>query len=45
MNSGLSASDSKRGNPIIGAVIGAFIGYLIYKKSRFSKINYYDPFA
>ena len=33
------------GNPIIGAVIGAVIGYLIYKRSRLSKITYYDPYA
>ncbi len=33
------------GNPIIGAVIGGVIGYLVYRRSRFSKIRYYDPFA
>lgn len=32
-------------NPIIGAIIGGFVGYLIYKRSKYSKITYYDPFA
>jgi hypothetical protein len=32
-------------NPIIGAVIGGVIGYLVYKRSRFSKMAYYDPYA
>lgn len=31
-------------NPIIGAVIGAMVGYLVYKKSKYSKITYYNPF-
>jgi DNA-binding HxlR family transcriptional regulator len=33
------------GDPIIGGILGAVVGYLIYKRSRFSKISYYDPFA
>ena len=28
-----------------GAIIGALLGYLFYKKSKYSKIRYYDPFA
>ena len=32
-------------NPVIGAFIGAFVGYLIYKRSKYSKIAYHDPFA
>jgi MFS family permease len=31
--------------PIIGALIGGFFGYLFHKKSKYSKITYYDPFA
>jgi DNA-binding transcriptional ArsR family regulator len=32
-------------NPIFGAVIGAIVGYLVYKKSKYSKITYYNPFS
>ncbi len=28
-----------------GAIVGALLGYLFYKKSKYSKIRYYDPFA
>lgn len=28
-----------------GAIIGGFVGYLVYKRSRYSKISYYSPFA
>lgn len=28
-----------------GIIIGGFVGYLIYKRSRYSKIRYYNPFA
>ena len=27
-----------------GSIIGGLIGYLIYKRSRYSKISYYEPF-
>jgi hypothetical protein len=30
---------------IFGAIIGALVGYLIYKRSRYSKMQYYNPFA
>ncbi len=30
---------------VLGPTIGGYIGYLIYKKSKYSKITYYDPFA
>jgi hypothetical protein len=33
------------GDPVIGVVLGGIVGYLIYRRSRFSKISYYDPFA
>jgi len=29
----------------IGSIFGGFIGYLIFKKSQFSKMTYYSPFA
>lgn len=29
----------------IGSIFGGFVGYLIYKKSKFSKMTYYTPFA
>jgi hypothetical protein len=29
----------------VGATVGALLGYLFYKRSKFSKISYYDPFA
>jgi hypothetical protein len=32
-------------NPIIGTLIGGAIGYVVYKRSRYSKLAYYDPFA
>ncbi len=28
----------------VGSIIGGLIGYLIYKRSRYSKISYYEPF-
>jgi uncharacterized membrane protein len=28
-----------------GSIMGGFVGYLIYKKSRYSKARYYNPFA
>jgi hypothetical protein len=28
-----------------GIIIGGFVGYLIYKRSRYSKMRYYNPFA
>ena len=32
-------------NPVIGVLIGGAAGYFIYKRSRFSRISYYDPYA
>jgi DNA-binding transcriptional ArsR family regulator len=32
-------------NPVIGSVLGGFVGYLIYKRSRFAKATYFNPFA
>jgi uncharacterized membrane protein len=29
----------------VSPIIGGILGYLIYKKSKYSKITYYDPFA
>ncbi len=29
----------------LGAIVGALLGYWFYKKSKYSKIRYYDPFA
>jgi hypothetical protein len=29
---------------IAGAIMGALLGYLVYKRSRYSKIGYYNPF-
>jgi predicted transcriptional regulator len=29
----------------IGSIFGGFAGYLIYKRSRYSKASYYNPFA
>lgn len=29
----------------VSPIIGGFLGYLIYKKSKYSKITHYDPFA
>jgi hypothetical protein len=29
----------------IGSIIGGLVGYWIYKRSKLSKITYYDPFA
>ncbi len=28
----------------VGSIIGGLIGYMIYKRSRYSKISYYEPF-
>ena len=28
----------------VGSIIGGLIGYLIFKRSRYSKISYYEPF-
>ena len=33
------------GNPIVGMILGGVVGYLVYKRSRFSKSSYYDPYA
>jgi len=33
------------GDPIIGGVVGGVVGYLVYRRSRFSKSSYYDPYA
>lgn len=30
---------------VFGPIIGGFVGYLIYKRSKYSKVTYYDPFA
>jgi DNA-binding HxlR family transcriptional regulator len=30
---------------IFGPIIGGFIGYLAFKRSKYSKINYYDTFS
>lgn len=30
---------------IVGSIIGGLVGYLIYKRSKFSKMTYYNPFA
>lgn len=29
---------------IAGSIVGGFVGYLIYKRSRLSKMRYYNPF-
>lgn len=31
--------------PIAGALMGGLVGYLIHKKSKYSKLTYHDPFA
>ena len=30
---------------VLGPIIGGYLGYLVYKRSRYSKIAHYDPFA
>jgi hypothetical protein len=30
---------------VFGAIAGAMVGYFIYKRSRYSKMHYYNPFA
>lgn len=30
---------------VFGAISGALVGYFIYKRSRYSKMHYYNPFA
>ncbi len=30
---------------VFGAIVGAFVGYIIYKRSKYSKMRYYNPFA
>ncbi len=30
---------------VLGPVIGGFVGYLFFKRSKYSKMAYYDPFA
>ncbi|MGA3290936.1 MAG: hypothetical protein ABSD42_11935 [Candidatus Bathyarchaeia archaeon] len=30
---------------IIGTIIGGFVGYGLYTRSKYAKIAYYDPFA
>lgn len=30
---------------VFGAISGAIVGYFIYKRSRYSKMRYYNPFA
>jgi glycerol uptake facilitator-like aquaporin len=30
---------------VFGPILGGLVGYLIYKKSKYAKITYYDPFA
>jgi hypothetical protein len=30
---------------VLGPILGSFVGYLLYKRSRYSKSTYYDPFA
>ncbi len=30
---------------VLGPIIGGYVGYLVYKRSKYSKIAYYDPFA
>ena len=33
------------GDPVIGMILGGVVGYLVYRRSRFSKSSYYDPYA